>query len=382
MASDLDSHAATGAATLQIGFRRFFAATARGLIATICGLLVVEASLRLYDGVPLLDITNFVAAKADLANANIHSQYDEVLGWVTKPNQQWVANNARLYSGKFGIRLNHDNIVEPSSGGIIVSGDSFAAGAEVGNSETWPAYLERALAQPVINGAVGGYALDQIELRAEALTPILNPRTIILSFESGALLNNEYRVWAGGGKPYFTIDGGELVLHNQPVRRLANKPEGLGIWRSTFGYSHLANTLITGAGYGKEWWDSNVYIKTGADPIEVACLLLKRMQRFAADRDIRYLALLQYNGASITAYAEEPPFAAQVVRCARDAEIELVDTWQPLKTVLNVDGLEALKRLHVMHDGGRVYGHLSAAGNELVAGLLAKRLQPGGAKEP
>jgi hypothetical protein len=361
--------------------RGVLAAVGRALLTTMCALLLVEASLRLYDGVPIFHLENFVATKADMANAQPYAQYDEVVGWVLKPNQRATIGGVPVYSGEFGVRMNQNKIWALASGGILVSGDSFAAGAQVPNSETWPAFLERKLGLPVLNAGNGGYAVDQIELRAEALTPMLHPTTIVLSFESNAILNNQYRVFAGGGKPYFTVDHGELVLHNQPVQRMASSPGSLGIWRSILGYSHLANTVITGAGYGKEWWDPNIYLKTGVDSILVSCLLLNRMKHFAAAGGIRYLALLQYNGASITAYKEEPEFALKIVQCARASEIELVDSWQPLKTVLEVEGLEALKNLHVMEDGGRVYGHLSAAGNEFVAGLLERHLRASDAQE-
>jgi hypothetical protein len=352
-----------------------FAALARGLLPTICGLLVVEMGLRLYDGVQLLDFENFVAAKADYVNADSLRQYDKAVGWAMKPNLKGTGNV--LYTGKYGVRMNQDEITDLPTGGILVSGDSFAAGADVTNSETWPAHLERRIGRAVLNAGSGGYALDQIELRAEELTPVLKPSAIILSFESAALLKNQYRVLAGGGKPYFTIEGGALVLHNQPVKRLENNPAPIGFWRSVLGYSHLANTLITGAGFGREWWDSNIYVETGVDSVRVACLLLDRMKHFAAAKRIPFLAVLQYNGASLTAYKDEPEFAVQVVRCSQQSGIGFVDTWQPLKEVLDRDGVEALKRLHVMLDGGRAYGHLSGAGNEFVARLVAERLQNG-----
>ncbi len=63
---------------------------------------------------------------------------------------------------------------------ILVVGDSFGLGSDVIDAETWPAYLERMVGTQVINAAVGGYALDQIVLRAEDLVPLLRPRMLLV----------------------------------------------------------------------------------------------------------------------------------------------------------------------------------------------------------
>ena len=360
-------------------FRRIAAIAGGILLSTIASFVIIELGLRLYDGVPLLSFRNFVAEHIDLPNSQPANQYDPVVGWVLKPGFMAHYHNAAhvnitLYGGEFGVRMNQSEILPVPRGGILVSGDSFALGSEVSDADTWPAHLQQHIGRPVVNAAGGGWGIDQIVLRAETLAPILKPETIIIAFTPEAVDRNEHRVFGGGSKPWFTIEDDQLVLHNQPVERLVNQPGALGVWRSVFGYSHLVNTLVTAAGYGNEWWDTQLYLRIGRDGEKVSCLLLKRMQEFTQARKIRYLVLLQFNGVHLLSNAE-PEHALTVVKCARDAGIDIIDTWKPLKALEAEQGLDAIRKLHVMHDDGRTYGHFSSAGNDWIAGLLEERLQ-------
>jgi hypothetical protein len=358
--------------------RRKAAAVGAALMSTLVSLVVIEAGLRLCDGVPLLTLKNFVGDHIDLPNSQPVNQYDPVVGWVLKPDLRVKYDNpahvrVTLTSGDFGIRMNQTEILPVPRGGTLVSGDSFAAGSDVADAETWPAHLQQRLNRPVINAAAGGWGIDQIILRAETLTPILKPKTIIIAFTPDAVDRNGYLVFGGGSKPWFTIENGDLALHNQPVERLANNPRNLGFWRGTLGYSHLVNTLVSATSYRREWWDTQLYVKYTVDVEDLSCRLLKRMQKFTAERGISYLILIQFNGGHLTA-SHEPQHAVAAAKCARDAGIALVDAWDPLKAVLSEKGVDALKELHVMHDAGRVYGHMSSGGNYFIASLLQDRL--------
>ena len=357
-------------------FRRIAAIAGGILLSTLASFVIIELGLRLFDGIPLLSFGNFVAERVDQVRFRTLPQYDPVVGWILKPGLTFRSGDVTIFSGEFGIRMNQAEIMPVPRGGILASGDSFTAGSEVADAQTWPAQLQRRLGRPVNNAAAGGWGVDQIVLRAETLAPILKPNTIITAFTVDSILWNEYRVFGGGGKPYFTIENKELVLHNQPVERLANHPGPLGFWRFTLGYSHLANAVITAAGYGHQWWDPQLYVKTGQDSVKLSCLLLKRMQEFTQARKIRYLVLLQFNGVHLLSNAE-PEHALTVVKCARDAGIDIIDTWKPLKALEAEQGLDAIRKLHVMHDDGRTYGHFSSAGNDWIAGLLEERLRNG-----
>ena len=80
----------------------------------------------------------------------------------------------------YGIRKNGPNDDLLRSGGVLAVGDSFTAGSETADEDTWPAQLERIIHRPVVNGGVGGYGSDQIVMRAEKLLPIVRPQVLLV----------------------------------------------------------------------------------------------------------------------------------------------------------------------------------------------------------
>jgi hypothetical protein len=77
---------------------------------------------------------------------------DDLFGWV--PTE--------------GLRPNGQPT--PSGTEILAVGDSFTYGAGVASRETWPAALERLLGRPVTNAGVIAYGVDQMAMRAAALS--------------------------------------------------------------------------------------------------------------------------------------------------------------------------------------------------------------------
>jgi len=66
--------------------------------------------------------------------------------------------------------------------------------------------------------------------------------------------------------------------------------------------------------------------------------------------------------------------AAKVASCAEERGITVLDSWNALRQIYKRDS-DALKKLYVMHDNGRIYGHMSAEGNALIANLVSEKLK-------
>jgi len=123
----------------------------------------------------------------------------------------------------------HDNprSVPMEAGPICASafGDSFTFGLEVEDGETWIHLLSRRFGCTIRNYGIGGYGFDQAVLRAERIAP----RDDVVIF--GLIIEMPRRSVAaswtfyGGGepavysniKPYFTVSGGDLLLHRIPA---------------------------------------------------------------------------------------------------------------------------------------------------------------------
>lgn len=350
------------------------------LVVASClvGFAIVEVGLRAFDKLPLLPTENLIAKRIDLVAVNSPSVYDPVLGWIIRPGIEAKSGKITFYIGDFGVRMNQARIEPVPRGAIVASGDSFTAGSEVADAETWPAYLQGILGTPVVNAAAGAWGADQIVLRAEQMLAAISPTTIIVSFLDDDIQRTGYKVFSGGSKPYFTIEDGVLVHHNKPVVPLAASPASLGPIRAVLGYSDLVNTLATNLGYGQSWWNDSPNVRVKTDEVQVSCLLLKRLRGETAAAGVKLLFVLQYGGNQIHAWPTEPSFAVDVVKCARSYGIPTVNTWDTLKPTFDKEGVPGLSALYVMHGDGNKwddYGHMSPAGNRLVAQLIADRLQ-------
>jgi hypothetical protein len=154
------------------------------------------------------------------ANPNLaydSDTYDAELGW--KPKAGFERDHVRTNSQ--GFRADRDySVARPvDRHRIVVVGDSFSWGEEVGNDETYAHDLEGLLPDTeVLNVAVHGYGTDQQLLRLRRSGLQFQPDLVILGFFEENLDRNllSFRDYA---KPWFDLEGGELRLHGVPVPR-------------------------------------------------------------------------------------------------------------------------------------------------------------------
>ena len=342
-------------------------------------LLGMELVARAMSGVPLFALRNFLAERNALLTTNTLNQYDPLLGWVLREHQRIAPNdpNGSLTTGEYGIRLNASDGAPPATGAVLASGDSFTAGSEVGDRHSWPSHLEQVLGSRVINAATGGWAADQIVLRLESLIPTLKPRLAIASFLDDDILRAGFRVYGGANKPYFTIENGGLVHHNNPVPRYSGTVAETPAYLILPSYSMLFQWTTDRLGYADLWRKASVsYLRADNDPVEVSCKLLARLKAGADRQGVGLLFLMQYPGHVRHSEISRRPHARQVLDCARAAGIATVDLWDDL---LNVHrrSFEEYRGLWASFDG-KSFGHMSSAGNELVARRLMSEIERSG----
>lgn len=341
--------------------------------STICGLLLIEAGYRVVHGIPFLPIQNHIAVERALLRTQTANRYHPDLGWVLKPGIAIAGDNpdSTFTTGEHGIRMNAAEIRPVPTGAILAVGDSFTAGSEVGDAQTWPAQLERRLGEPVVNAGVGGWASDQIVLRAEELVPILKPHTVVVSFLAHDVLRAGFRVYGSANKPWFDLDrDGDLVRHNDPVPVFTGKPGEAGI--SPFGYFHVITFAMDRIGWGDWLRQGNGIVRNGNDPVAVSCKLLERLQGTLASQGAEMVFMLQYSGDERFDRTSQKVHGEKVVACARAAGIATIDTWEPLLAEFQ-KGFPVFQDLFVMH-GEQLYGHMTEKGNALIAKLVAKTL--------
>lgn len=328
-----------------------------------------EIAFRIWLGAPVLEFRNFVATKV-VATTMGTVDYDAHLGWRIRPNTSYPLLNMSTLD--YGVRKNRTGDDRIRTGGALVVGDSFAAGSEVSDDETWPAVLERQLGVPVINGAVGAYGTDQIAMRAEQLLPIVRPEILVIGMLAADIDRSGYSSF-GRPKPYFTLDEGRLMLHNDPVPLSAPGDSPVAWWKWLLGHSYVADRLMT-AIEGPLWYRlaKQRFARVANDQVEVTCRLLQRLKAQTDTDGIRTLLVMQHGGEVIRQLDAPQPQATQVDECARRVGIQVVDEFATLKDIQR-RGTDALKPYYNMH--GDVYGHMSPLGNALIASVIVAALK-------
>ncbi|UYN96856.1 MAG: hypothetical protein KIT25_08000 [Enhydrobacter sp.] len=312
---------------------------------------------------------NFIVEPLPLENRWRVIEPDAELGYAPRPGGHSDQRGlGRLTFDERGLRAHHDRPpFYASATPLLVVGDSYAMGEQVGDDQTFPAHLQAALGRPVLNGGVFGYGLDQIVLRAERLVPRFAPDTLVLSFIADDVRRTRMSILWGLPKPYFIVENGRLVLRNVPVP--PRPSAAVGPVRSVLGYSFLADVLARRLELDP-WWLRGQPLHAEAehdDGLRVSCLLMARLRRLAETHRLRVLVVGQYTPdawrrASTRRF--EIANVAPVLACARNQGFDTLDTREHIEHAVRRDGV----------DRHYVDKHMSDEGNRLMAELILRRL--------
>jgi hypothetical protein len=344
-------------------------------VAVVC-LLTLELGYRAVSGVGLLRFGDWRTIRL-LTGAFSVCDYDSIVGWVAKSGITYrnsnVDANSKTSTMDYGIRKNGVWDDKPRVGGILVVGDSFTNGAGVYDNQTWPAQLEQRIGSPVLNASAGGWSLDQDVLWVEHLKPLLKPKAVILGIEQEVIQNVAYAIWAGAPKPYFTINYGALIVHNQPVTKGGTYEDGRSYLRDALSHSFVAAQLM-GALDANYWVSENENRRAPVDIIDVSCALLRRLKTGDDADGMRTGFVLQYGHDTVAKGGKRDNYAELIGTCARAIGIEVIDTFEPLHHLGEVDEAQ-LKSFYDLENGQ--FGHMSKWGNAFIATLVAKVLREG-----
>lgn len=165
-----------------------------------------------------------------LANQDIATViYDANTGWAFRPNSTRQAGTFTINSA--GFRSMRDFARSPLADTLRIAlfGDSFTAGDDVSDEETWAHQLEvtlnaGGLRAEVLNFGVGAYGMGQAYLRWRHLGSQFAPDIVIFGLQPENLQRNVNifrQLLHGSGpafsKPRFVLIDGELQLLNSPT---------------------------------------------------------------------------------------------------------------------------------------------------------------------
>ncbi|MBL6976397.1 MAG: hypothetical protein ISR64_11740 [Deltaproteobacteria bacterium] len=320
--------------------------------------------------------------------------FDPVVGHTAAPHYRfydkvgWPLHPIRITTVERGIRVNtsergREHDLKGRTGGILAVGESFTFGSEADDHETWPAFLEGTLGFPVINAGADGHGIDQTFLRARQLVKATGPRWIVFGVVPDSVHRSQLSINGGFPKPYFDVEEGDLVLHDP---RLDGQEAPLG----AAGYSYLLCRLADLTGLVTRCPRVKLDFQVEHDRgVQVSCGIMTRLKALSQAHGAHALVFAQYPALQAlppdSGFEEDPSFDREgfreVLDCARGAGLEVVDSLPVLHRYFkdsfpgNPDRFWGLFVRHE-HDGAVPTGHLSAAGNRMMAQLLASALKP------
>jgi hypothetical protein len=342
--------------------------TRRGEVAARIALVVVSIAVSLAaleigyrawrGGIDLLlNWPNRIAehVRADRGWPVCSHAWDATLGWAPVPG--FVSPHYN--SDGAGYRLVAP--VADKRPPILAVGDSFTAGDEVDDHESWPALLQGVLGRRVVNGGVTGYGVDQMVLRAERFVARERPAAIVLGFIADDLERNAFRrIWTVP-KPWFELADGRLVQHPPGPDDASCK--SLPFWRRMLGWSMLVETMVMRLRWQSRWLYEDEMAMQRGQGWTLGCPLIARL----AELEVPVLVVIQYARDEWRPHPHgNPEFAwsRHVADCARQAGMQVLDSMAVLDGAVRAGGLDSVYR----------EGHHSPQGNRIVAGAIAAKL--------
>lgn len=335
------------------------------LMSVIVFFLIFEAAARI---IKLeFTLTNYQEQYGTLFGSSYPAQYDSLLGWtlIKGKNAKKTIWSTKVTIDKAGYRSN-DNVIIASDIKILAVGDSFTFGDQVSDSDTWPSVLEREIQHRVLNGGVFGYGIDQSFLRASKIIQEVHPDVLIFSFIPDDIERNELKYRNSVYKPYYELEGGELILKNNPVPERKNKKQ-----RDNFqqigGYSYIVHLIMKNwfIDYWRtgKWASARVHPDKPGHGAEISCHLFDKLSSLAKKNQVKPLILIQYPQELRPLVGSNP--IHQVLECLEKSDLPFLDLYQPLAIIQQKEP----EQYQILFDG-----HMTQAGNIFVSEQVEKKL--------
>ena len=295
-------------------------------------------------------------------------RFSPIYGWEPRPGLSVVIGGKRVTVNRLGYRGREYPAVKPNGRTrVVMLGDSITFGFRLDDEETFSSLLDGGELE-VVNLAVEGYGTGQelLKLQREGLR--FHPDVVVINvcLENDALDNwlpgNRFHV--GYPQPYFRIEGGQLVLHDEQLR--LGWRERLATWLRE--HSRLFDTFVVGrvaprVGAPQPHW-RRIEKQARADRNSAEELLLRLVQSIettAREAGARVVVALHPDRAAFE--GREPRLLARLLSDPRLASAERIDMRRLYGPVSRWDEL--------LLDAS---GHLNVAGNQSAARALKRVL--------
>jgi len=148
-------------------------------------------------------------------------RFDHELGWAPLENVTYADKGVLVHQNQFGLRAPDDIQLKNTSGRkrVLVLGDSYVWGFGATQEELFTAWQVYRTDDELINGGISGYGTDQEYLFYLREGQKFEVDEVVLAFALiNDVANNLNSKQYSYLKPYFTLNAGRLILHNDHVR--------------------------------------------------------------------------------------------------------------------------------------------------------------------
>jgi len=328
------------------------------------------------------------------SHQSVRAQIHPVLGWSYGTGR--VSENEFLNNQGLRGSAEYRKVPSPGVVRLAVFGDSYVYCNEVGDNESWPAHIEASRHAEVLNFGVGGYGADQAFLRFRDQSAEFHPDIVILGFTTlmAARVVSRYRRFQDPNdgpwfKPRFLIADQSLQFVPPPVSsrddaiRLINNPRAVtefgrhDYWYNRAVFEHrlypLSATYRFLACTGRALWLSNIRrdrimkdgtLNTASEAFRILDLLFRDFATAVHASGARPVTVMLPTRSDVRAGTRGGIPSYQSMRLHLESlGIQVID---PLAALAFADVSTQL----LFAPGG----HLSSAGNSIVARVIAEAL--------
>jgi hypothetical protein len=224
-------------------------------------------------------------------------RFDHDLGWAPLENITWAEKGYLVHQNQFGLRAPDDMQLKKTSARkrVLVLGDSYVWGVGASQEELFTAPEVYGTNDELINCGISGYGTDQEYLFYLFKGQNFDVDQVVLAFTLyNDVENNLNSKQYSYLKPYFTLNGGQLVLHNDHVRysgvdsffRYLNRE--CRVWNiAGEGFHELINTLLRKQKH-KNLEADVVVSEADRQGIELTLAILKKLKEAVAARHAEF----------------------------------------------------------------------------------------------